>query len=349
MKFDAEALQGFTARVLNRAGLSEQEAATFAENLIEANLRGVNSHGITRLGVYAKRVEAGLIVSGAELKILKEGPATYAFDAGNGPGSVMGTRMMELCIAKAKKMGCCTATAMNGTHWGVASFYARLAARENLIALVSCNADAAVVPAGGARPMLGTNPLCVAIPAGTHEPLMLDMATSVAARGKVVQAMKEGRSIPADWSVDKDGNPTTDPAKALEGYMLPFGGYKGYGIGLIIDILCSCLGGSLNSRTCHSFWYDFEQPQNVGYFMCLIDVSAFLPPELFLSKVDEVLEDMKKTPTAPGVQEVLIPGEPEFRNTLKHRAEGITLADSLVEELKALGARYGVAFPEEKN
>lgn len=345
MKYDVNALEKFTSDVLENAGLLHDEASVFAKALLHADVRGVSSHGISRLGVYSKRIECGVIHSGVHLKIINETPSTYYFDAQAGPGVKMGMEMMDLCIEKAKKTGCCFGTALGGTHWGALSFYTKYAAERGMISIVTCNADAGVVPYGGVKPMLGTNPLSIALPAKDHKPVCLDMATSMAARGKIVLAQKEGRSIPDTWGVGPDGAPTTDPSTALAGALLPFGGYKGYGIGLIIDMFCSCLAGAGDSRHTNSFWNDFENPQNLGYSMIVIDIEKFVPLDVFGRRVDDMINEFKAAPTASGVESVLMPGEIEDEKEEINRRDGITLSDTLVNELRSVGQRYGVDFP----
>ena len=176
-----------------------------------------------------------------------------------------------------------------------------------------------------------------------NDPFDLDMATSVVARGKVVLAQKEGRKIPLGWAVDKNGADTTDPNAVLDGgCMLPFGGAKGYAISLFIDLMCSCLGGSLNCRTTPHFWTDYEHPQNVGYFITVIDPSKFLPLEEFEDRVDDMLEEFKNCPTAPGVSRVFVPGEIEAGKERVSAAEGIELSDAIADELRRVGKEFGV-------
>lgn len=345
-KYDVTKLTDFAANVMNKAGLTEDEAALFAEALLHADSRGIGSHGISRLGVYSKRIAAGVIHSGIELGVLSEGESVYHFDAKAGPGVCMGRQMMDKCIEKAKKTGCCFATAKNGTHWGALSFYTKYAAEKGMIAIVSCNAEAGVAPFGGFKPMLGTNPLSIALPAKNHKPVCLDMATSMAARGKIVLAQKEGKSIPETWALGPDGKPTTDPNVALDQKcLLPFGAYKGYGIGLIIDMFCHALAGGGDSRHTNSFWHDFEHPQNLGYNMMVIDIEKFLPISVFGERIDRMIEEFKAVPTVPGVESVLIPGEIEDKKQEISEKEGVELSDKLVAELKSVGGLYDVDFP----
>lgn len=344
MTYHAQKLTDYCSRVMQAAGLSAGEADIFAQALVYADLRGIGSHGVTRLSTYSKRVSSGVIRSHVQPELLSDCGGAITVDGKDGIGAYVARTAVDWCIQRARQFGCCCATVMNGTHFGTAAFFTEYAAKQNMICYVACNSEASVVPTGGAVPMLGTNPLSVAIPAGRHEPYLLDMATSVVARGKVVLAKKEGRSIPDTWGVDQSGAPTTDPGAILSGgSMLPFGGAKGYAISLMIDLLCSCLGGSCNCRETPGFWDDFEHPQNVGYFICVLDPSKFVDPAVFADRVDRMLDDFKACPPAPGVSEVMIPGEIEASKYKKGLAEGVVLSDAVVKDLVETGAHYGVA------
>lgn len=212
-----------------QAGLEAEEAEILVESLLYADSRGVSSHGFSRLDVYTKRVERGVIAAGVNIKIIQESPASLALDGQNGVGAKIARQALELTMKKAREAGCCVTTVRNGNHFGAGSFYSKYAAEHGMIAIVASNSEAAVAPIGGAAAMLGTNPLAMAVPAACSAPFDLDMATSVSSRGKVVLAQKEGRSIPPDWAVDRNDVPTTDPGAVLDGgFMLPFGGVKGY-------------------------------------------------------------------------------------------------------------------------
>ena len=343
MRYNAKKVKDYCARVMCAAGLQAEAADVFAEALVYADLRGIASHGVTRLSVYSKRVSSGVIRGDTDPEILTDCGGAITVDAKDGIGAYVARKTVDWCIERAAKLGCCCATVKNATHFGSGAFFTEYAAKKNMICFVTSNSEAAVVPTGGAVPMLGTNPLSLAIPAKKHEPYVLDMATSVVARGKVVLAQKEGRSIPGDWGVDKHGVPSTDPAAILDGgAMLPFGGAKGYGISLMIDLLCSCLAGALNCRETPGFWDDFERPQNIGYFICVIDPSKFMGLGSFTKRVDDLLDDFKACPTAPGVQEVMIPGEIEAKKLKNSLVDGIELSDIVVNDMAEAGKNYGV-------
>jgi LDH2 family malate/lactate/ureidoglycolate dehydrogenase len=285
--YDVNSLREFTATVMTKVGLSKESSAMFADSLIEAEMRGIPSHGLTRLKTYVLRVEKGLINSRAEPKVLSESTSLLLVDAENGMGVYTAHRAMERCILNAKKSGACFASVRGGNHFGIGSFFADFAARNDMIGLAMTNGPAALAPTGGKKAILGTNPLAISIPAGNRRALSLDMSTSIVARGKVTLAKKEGYSIPEGWAIDAAGCPTTDPATVA--CMLPFGGAKGYGIGLVIEILCSCLSGAANGITMGSF-YDFSgKVQNVGFFLGAIDISSITPIGVFKERMDNTL------------------------------------------------------------
>ncbi|TWT66943.1 putative oxidoreductase YjmC [Posidoniimonas polymericola] len=346
MRYSQHYLRQFTEQVFLKAGLSPREATCSAENLLTAELRGHGSHGLSRLRTYAKRVTTGVVAAGVEPQIESETGGSLLINGRNAMGAAVGTYAMEKCIAKARRHGSCFAAVGGGNHFGIAAYYTMKAAEAGMIGLAMSNAPASIVPTGGMAPMLGTNPLSIAIPAGARAPLVLDMASSVVAQGKVILALKEGASsIPEGWAVDQRGIPTTDPAEAMRGAMLPFGGPKGYALALIIDILCSSLSGALSSPNIRSYWKDFERPQDLGFFMGVWDISSFLPLAVFEQRTAALLDEMKSCPPAPGVEEVLIPGELEHRHSEAAKTQGILLPDAVVEDLNCLANDFGIAPP----
>ncbi len=345
--YNPEVIKEYCAGIFEKAGLKAKDAQIFADGLVAADLRGVASHGVSRTKVYSERIEKGAVNIDAELKTIIDSGAVIAIDGDNGAGIVTAKKVMDVCIDRAKTYGCCFATVRNGNHFGTGAYFTEYAAKSGMIGFAISNSEAAVVPIGGSIPMLGTNPLSVAIPAGEHAPLVLDMATSTVARGKVVYASKNGKSIPLGWGVDACGADTDDPQKILDGgAMLPFGGAKGYGISMIIDILCSCLAGAFNCRQTPSFWSELDKAQNIGYFMGAMDVSKFTNYKEYAQKIDAYFEEFKKCPTAPGFDEVKIPGEIEHNNFLKGMQEGIMIPEAVEKELFDLGVKYGLKMAE---
>jgi len=338
---DAKKLKDFTFKIMQKAGLDEESSRIFAESLVNADMRGIGSHGVTRLAAYARRIRDGLVSRNTEIKILRDGGSLLLIDGQNGMGAVTAFRTMELCVERAAKNGCCFAAVRGGNHFGYAGFFTEYAASKDMIGISMANGPAAIVPIGGAKPLLGTNPLSVSIPARRYPPMIFDIATSVVARGKVTLAKKEGRSIPDNWGVDIEGRPTTDPNKVYA--MLPFGGAKGYAISLIIEILCSCLSGALNGQNMGSF-YDYTRTQQSGFFLGAINIGSIMPLDVFKDGVDELFDSIKNSPKAPDVSEIMIPGEIELNKYECALKEGIRLSETVVKELKALSDEYCIPF-----
>lgn len=347
MNYRAEDLEQFSKEIMERAGLSPEESTVFSDSLLKAEMRGVTSHGLTRLSSYARRVELGLVAANVEPEILADGGTVLRIDGKNGMGAWVGTRVMEMCIRRAREKGSCFAAVCGGNHFGYAAYFAQQAALQDMIGFAVANGPSAIPPTGGAKPLLGTNPVAICIPAGRYRPLVLDMATSAVARGKVALAKKNGVSIPEGWGVDSRGRPTTDPDAVLSGgAMLPMAGPKGYAISLIVELLCSCLAGGQDGQTMGSF-YDLTRTQNTGYCFAALDVSRIIDPEVLKGRVDALFDSMKACPRADGMDEIMIPGEIEYNNYDRALAEGVSLSPAVEQELRAAAVHYGVDFPWE--
>lgn len=338
--FDWRKLQSFCTDVFEKAGLPKENALVVAESLVEADLRGVDSHGVVRTSIYLKRLEEGMMEANADITAVSETDFMALLDGKNNFGSVVGSSALELAIEKAKKNGIGLVGVKNSNHFGTGAYYAKKAVDKDMILLVLSNASQTMPPTGGVRPFLGTNPLAIGVPTGTDIPFILDMATSVVARGKIIVAAQKGESIPLGWAVDKDGNPTTDAEAALDGSVLPLGGPKGYGISMFIDILAGVLTGAGFGKYVNNMYENWNDPQNVGHFFLAINVSNFMPVELFKERMDLYISDLKAEPKAPGVEEIFIPGEIEHRRTLERKEKGIELPVKVVQELAEIGEKY---------
>jgi LDH2 family malate/lactate/ureidoglycolate dehydrogenase len=328
------------------AGVPEQNAFIVAESLVQANLRGVDSHGVVRTPIYLTRIKRKMVDPNAEIAVATESESTALVDGGNNFGAVVGVRATQLALDKARQAGASFVGVKRSNHFGTGAYYALKAIEQNMILMIMSNASQTMPPTGGVRPFIGTNPLAVGVPAGKAIPFLLDMATSVVARGKIIVAAQKGQKIPLGWAVDKYGNPTTDADAALEGAVLPVGGAKGYGISFMIDILCGVLTGAGFGKYVNNMYENWEEPQNVGHVFIAVDISHFMPLELFEARMEQYIREIKKEPKAPGVEEILIPGEIEHRRTLELKRSGILLPEKLALELEAIGREYGVSLSE---
>lgn len=338
-----EALRAYCMSLLKTQGLEEDSAYTVADCLVDADLCGVESHGVSRMGIYLERLEKGAVQAKGDMKILSEYAGCMAYSAQNIMGMVAGKAAMQSCIEKARISGACVSTVRNSNHFGMASYYARMAADAGMIGFATTNAPPNIAPWGSSQPFLGTNPIAISAP--THgEPIILDMAPSVVAMGKVILAAKLGKSIPEGWAITADGRPTTDPSEGMKGSVLPIGGPKGYGIALFVDILCGILSGAGYGPHLNNMWNDFANPQGIGHFFMAIDIEKLMDLELFRSRLECMVREIKELPKQEGVEEIFMPGEIENRRRNKGKKDGIVLSEVVYNELQDLGRKYCVAF-----
>ncbi|NOU97396.1 Ldh family oxidoreductase [Paenibacillus sp. LMG 31456] len=336
----AEALRKFSTAVFAKS-LPEQEAAIVADNLVDADLLGVESHGVSRIPGYLKRMEQGLIEKCTSITLTAETPTTAMYDAGNGWGQVVSVKAMQTAIEKAKTYGTAFVGVNNSNHIGTCSYYTRMAATEGCIGIAMTNTSAMMVPFGANEPSLGTNPISFAVPTGKGKaPVVLDMATSNVARGKIILAKTKGDKIPEGWAVTKDGEPTTDPIEALEGFLLPMGS-KGSGLAIMVDILSGVLTGALFGKRVPRMYEDPE-PQRIGHFFGVIKVGAFMEEQEFFRRIQEKIDETVNSKPAKGFDRVYMPGEIEALNMKKQLSEGIVLSPAVFRDLEQTGKQYGV-------
>ncbi|MGI6689054.1 MAG: Ldh family oxidoreductase [Christensenellales bacterium] len=337
----AKILESFCKQLFIQEQVPEDEATIIANHLVEADLMGVSSHGVSRTGIYLKRLREGVVQAACKNKIDQEHAATIQWDACNSMGMVTGVRAMERCMEKAKESGICLVAVHNSNHFGMAGYYARIAAQQGMVGICGTNAPPNIAPWGSYKAYVGTNPIAFCAPR-RGEPIVLDMAPSVVAMGKVILAAKLGKSIPEGWAITADGRPTTDANEGMKGTVLPIGGPKGYGISLFIDILSGILSGASFGPYLNNMWNDFKNPQDVGHFFIAIDISKFIGLNEFIEKIEIMAADIKKLPKNPGVEEIFLPGEIELAKKNERLACGIPLDPVMIEELNALAQDYGL-------
>lgn len=344
----ADQLRAFGSQIFSALGVPTEDAELVSDLLVEANLTGFDSHGVIRIPIYAKGIKMGAVKPGAEIRIIRETPSTAAIDGGWNLGQVVAKYSMNVCIEKARKNVVGLVTAKNSQHAGRLNTYAEMAMAKDMIGIASVNSANSVAPYGGKSRQLGTNPLCFAIPSGKEPPMVLDMATSVWARGKIMVYLARGEELPEDVFMDPDGNPTTDPGWYTKGGVLrtlggEIAGYKGFGLSLLVEILTGALteGGVSNSEEYRSRPFYGGN----GIFMMAIDVGQVTELDAFKRRVDDLLSSVKNSPTAPGYDEILIPGEPERLKKEKRLKEGIFVEDKTWGDLTALAEELGVKIP----
>ncbi len=342
MYMDLEKARELCTGILVCSGVPEADASTVVDNLIQGDLRGLGSHGISRLYAYTERIKDGYTNAKPDIRVVNESPATLLIDGDNGLGAVIGTKAMDLCIEKAKISGMASCAVRNGNHYGIAAYYAMKALPHDMIGIALTNAASTMAPWGSITPYFGTNPFCFAIPAEKRRPIVLDCATSVVARGKIILAGIENKSIPEGWAIDKSGRPTTNTSDALKGSVLPFGGYKGSGIAMVIDILCAMLSGATFGTHVGDFYNNSQKMQNLGFYFSAISIKSFLSPADFKAGIDQMIDEIKGSEKAYGVEEIFVPGEIEFNNEAVNRKRGIEIGPGVLKDLNTLRQRYGI-------
>jgi LDH2 family malate/lactate/ureidoglycolate dehydrogenase len=347
IRFPAPKLRAWTEQVFQKVGVSKEDAALLTDSLIEANLRGVDTHGITRmLCVYVKRMQVGVVNPKTELKVLREHPSTAMIDCRNGIGQVASHHAMRMTIEKAKKTGVAFVATTHSNHYGAAAYWAMMALQHGMIGFSATNAPATVAPTGGRTAMLGTNPFAIAIPAGQEQPMVLDLATTVVARGRVLLYAKQNKPLEPGWAFDAQGRPTTDAQAALKGLLAPIGGYKGYGIALAIDMLCGVMTGSSYGAHFPGFLADnLKDPTDVGSVFSAVNVESFMDLPDFTAGMDKAIREIKACEKAEGVKRIYIPGEIELETKADRLKNGIPIPDAVVKDFTALGTELAVAFP----
>ena len=324
--------------IIAAVGLDSEMARVFADSIVAADLRGVKSHGTIRVPEYVRRVESGVMDPQAEARFVRDEGAVGLLDGGNGFGQVAACTAMRRAIEKAGTHGIGLVGVRNSNHFGIASYYAMTALEAGMIGVVLTNASPAMNPFGTITPLLGTNPIAVAVPAGTEKPIVLDMSTSFVARGKIRFAALTGKEIPLGWATDAAGEPTTDAQTALKGSLEPIGGAKGSGLSLIVDLLCGVLTGSCLTGEVKTI-VDVSGPARTGHIFGAIDVGRFIGAELFRQNVDAVIRRIKGLPPRAG-QKVFMPGEIEFDLAARREREGVPLAEEVARNLNALAERF---------
>jgi len=325
-------------------GVPDEDAVILADALVDADLQGTSTHGITRLGIYVRRIEAGLVDPKAELIVEARRPAVLVVDAADGLGQVQAVKTLDRLVPLARKYGVAAATIRRSQHFGALSYYCNRAAASDAVLLAMTSAEPAMSPEGSCEPFFGTNPVAVSFPTGKGYPVKIDLASSVTARGNIVAAAKAGRPIPDDWALDPDGHPTTDPAKALLGSVLTMAGHKGYALAVMVEVLASVLSGAAVGPDIGSMYKHQDRPQNVGHFFCLFDIAAFVEPERFRARIDAMIDRIKASRRRPGVEEILVPGERSHRARLENERQGVPIDAATLEELKRLCDEHDVPW-----
>ncbi len=335
MKLQYDELFETTMEILVNCGESEENAAIVADSMIKSDARGIVTHGTYLLTPIRKRVQANQLSLPTKIMVVKDEGAVAVIDGGDGLGAVAGMSAAKIAIKKAKEFGTGTVLIRNTNNIGSLSYFTETAAKEGMVAIMSCNAASAVAPWGGAEVFMGTNPIAIAIYTGRDSMFSADMATSIVARGKIRKAARNGDIIPKDWAIDCDGNFTTDPNRALDGALLPMGGPKGSAISLAIDIIAGMLSGAQYAPSLKSF-HELKGKTGVGASFTALDISRFMDLEVFKQLIEGYIKNVKGMKKAKGFSEIRIPGENKYRMEKKSILEGIELDDNAVKSINLL-------------
>jgi LDH2 family malate/lactate/ureidoglycolate dehydrogenase len=352
---DIGLLTEFCTDIFKTLGVPKEDAKIAAEIIVTADRRGIASHGTQRLRRYVNLIKTGNGNPKAVLKILKETPNTLLISGDNGLGQVVAYKVMKLVIEKALKNNLAFAAVRDSNHFGIAGYYAMMALKHDLIGICLTNTAPLVVPTFGKNAIIGTNPIAIAVPAGRERPFVLDMGTSTVVRGKLEIYYKAGKPIPQTWATDEFGKPTQDVSRVLKnllerkgGGLLPLGGseeesggHKGYGLSLLVDILCGVLsGGAFGTQ----IYGKKGLPPGVCHFLGAIKIDAFIDVELFKQRIDEYIRMLKTSPKAVGKDRIFIHGEKEYELYERYR-EKVPLLPVVIDELRAIGRELGVNVP----
>jgi len=328
--------------LLKAAAVSNEDAEIIADSLVQADLRGVSSHGILRLPLYLKRVMSGVLNTQPKRKIVRETLATALIDGDHGFGQPAGWQAMHLAMEKAEKCGIGAVGVKNSHHIGAAAYYVSLAGQRDMIGIAVTNTPPLMAPWGGKSLMIGNNPYGVYIPAGKERPIVFDMAFSQVAQGKISVALAKNEKIPLDWATDNQGQPTDDPKAALKGFLLPAGGYKGYGQAIVADMLAGVLPGA--AFGCHVMSMAGLPPkrQESGQLYIAINISAFRDIEEFKRDVDQYIREIKESPRAVPEKEIFLPGEQSWRRYEHNMKYGVEVPETVINEIVEVAEKLGV-------
>lgn len=347
-RYPLTALTAFIVAVLVRVGLTPDDAAQMAAVLLAADEHGVDSHGISHLRLYAERLASGLTNPRPRVTVVHETPGALVLDGDNGPGPVVGAEAMRRCLAKALDHGVATVTMRHSNHYGALLYYPLLAASEGMAGMTMTTTGPFVLPTFGAAGILGSNPICIAFPAGAHEPpFLIDMSTSVVAYGKLEIARREGRPIPEGWAFDEQMQPTTDPVRARSlstlGGDRDHGGQKGYGLNVAVDLFAGLLsGGRVSAENAQND--AAAEATHTSHMWSAWRIDAFVPIDQYRARFDEYVGLLRSCPPAAGHARVLVPGDPEWAAAADRRANGVPLHPAVASDLARLGSELGVPF-----
>ena len=340
---DAARLEALVQAMLEKVEVPAPDAALVAGSLVSADARGMNSHGVLRLPVYIRRLQQGGFKPASRGTVVKETAATMLIDGGEGLGAVLTSHAMDIAIEKARQTGIAAVGIRNSNHNGENAYYVQRAIAQDMIGIATTNGSPIMPVWGGKTPLTGPLPIAIGVPTGEALPIVLDAALGMSSRGKILYYAEKGMQLPDGWLVDAEGRPTNDPNWVKNGgWILPIGGHKGWGLILACEILSGLLTGGAFGQELTNLYDDLDRPQRNGHFVIAINIAAFTDVAAFKERMDAYIAIMKASERVPGVDEILMPGEIEFRKEKKQRAEGLTVSRSVIDEVVAVARGLGL-------
>jgi L-2-hydroxycarboxylate dehydrogenase (NAD+) len=342
IRVESQTLKKFVKALFTEAGMLEDDAGFFAESLVKTDLWGIGSHGVLRVPIYVKRLRTGAMNPQPRIKTVKSAQGLEVLDGEHGPGVLVGREAMNRAIEIAETSSVAAVGAIRSNHFGAAGIYARMAAEKGMIGICMANVVQNMVVPGASRPVVGNNPIAVAVPTFGDFPFVLDISTSAVAGGKLLLASKRKEKIPTDWATDKDGRPTDDPDDAFAGFLLPMAGHKGFGLALVVDILCGVITGGVFLDKMKGMYKYPEDPSLTGHFMIVINPLSIMSREAFKDRMANFRQVLTSTPMWDSEKEILLPGEIEYRTSLERQKHGIPIPLALYDELNGLASSLGI-------
>ncbi len=337
IRLSAESLTRFVTGIIQDAGCNSDDAAVMAECLVQTNLWGIDSHGVMRIPEYLERFRSGAMNARPHVRNLRSDGGLEVLDADNSAGYIAGRAAMSRAIELARRNAIAAVGIINSNHCGATALYARMASAEGMVGIAMTNVAPNMVMPGVSSPITGNNPIAVAIPTFGEFPFALDISLSAVAGGKLLVAAKKGEDIPLGWATDKDGHPTTDAQAGFDGYLLPMGAHKGFGLSLMVDILCGVItGGSFQNQLKSMYRYP-DDPSNTAHLMMVLNPLVLMGKEQLKARMQEFFETVRQTPVKEDSGEILLPGEIEYRTECERKRSGIPLPAAVYEELVRIG------------
>ena len=333
-------LRNYVQKIFTSIGIAERDAETISDSLVAANLRGVDSHGVSRVPIYLERFTSNLVNTSFDIEVQNETATSALIDGKNSHGILVAQKAIEMAVEKAKVAGIAIIGVKESNHCGMLAYYSKYAVDHDCIAIITSNASPSMAPWGGRERYFGTNPLCYGIPVNEDSNIIFDMATSVVARGKIRLAAKHGKSIPDNWALTRDGEYTTDPLEALEGLVLPFGGPKGNGLVTLIDILSGVMTGA--NFGSHAGAITDEGKQGLGHTFIVIKADLFLSLDQFKNRMEQMIKEIKMIKKMKGIDRIYLPGEIEQELEERNKEFGIPLDPLTCKELENIGEKFNL-------